>query len=235
MGFAQWLRKEAARQGYAWRQRRRAQQLCSLRAASLPPGGVVEEEALRLAPPGACVLVEVPRELATRGTSPSGTGSGKGAGARVAVRSVLGDHETAILELERVVEGLVHDVDLFIKLVSDLQDIAFKNRDKNYMIAVLGSKLETRVDGQVSAVDILGTQVQAMQTVVADLDNSLTKLEDDLELRVHEIAKSVLDGSTELQVLTRSVKNLEQWGDEVAYRHLRPLHDRVTHLERCLP
>ena len=38
---SQWLRKEAARQGYAWRQRRRAQQLCSLRAACLPPGGVV--------------------------------------------------------------------------------------------------------------------------------------------------------------------------------------------------
>ena len=60
------------------------------------------------------------------------------------------------------------------------------------------------------------------------------KLEDDLELRVDEIAKSVLDGSTELQVLARSVKNLEQWGDEVAYRRLRPLHDRVTHLEHCL-
>ena len=69
---------------------------------------------------------------------------------------------------------------------------------------------------------------------MADLDNGLTKLEDDLELRVDEIAKSVLDGSTELQVLARSVKNLEQWGDEVAYRHLRPLHDRFTHLEQCL-
>ena len=90
------------------------------------------------------------------------------------------------------------------------------------------------MDGQVSAVDMLETKVQEMQTVVAKLDNSLTKLEDDLELRVDEIAKSVLDGSTELQVLARSVKNLEQWGDEVAYRHLRPLHDRVTHLEHCL-
>ena len=28
VGFAQWLRKEAARRGYAWRQQRRAQQLC---------------------------------------------------------------------------------------------------------------------------------------------------------------------------------------------------------------
>ena len=236
---SQWLRKEAARQGYAWRQRRRAQELCSLRAACLPPGDVVGGEALRLAPPGAGVLVETLRELATRGkrTSTSGTVSGKGAGARVAVRSVLEDHETAILELERqvcVVEGLVNDVDLFGKLVSDLQDIVFKTRDQSRVIAELGSKLETRVDGQVSAVDILETKVQDMQTVVADLDNSLTKLEDDLELRVDEIAKSVLDASTELQVLTRSVKNLEQWGDEVAFRHLRSLHDRVTHLERCL-
>ena len=130
---SQWLRKEAARQGYAWRQRRRAQQLCSLRAACLPPGGVVGGEALRLAPPGAGVLVETLCKLATRrkSASTSGTGSGKGAGARVAVRSVLEDHETAILELERqvcVVEGLENDVDLFGKLVSDLQDIVFKTK-----------------------------------------------------------------------------------------------------------
>ena len=86
------LRKEAARQGYAWR-RQRAQQLCSLRAACFPLGGVVGGEALRLAPHGAGVLVETLRELATRGkrTSTSGTGSGEGAGARVAVRSVLED------------------------------------------------------------------------------------------------------------------------------------------------
>ena len=120
---SQWLRKEAARQGYAWRQRRRAQQLCSLCAACLLPGGVVGGEALRLAPPGAGVLVETLRELATRGkrTSAIGTGSGEGAGARVAVRSVLEDHETAILELERQVcevECLVRAVDLLEKLVA---------------------------------------------------------------------------------------------------------------------
>ena len=239
MVSSQWLLKEAARQVYAWRQRRRAQQLCSLRAACLPPGGVVGGEALRLAPPGAGVLVETLRELATRGksTSTSGTGSGNCAGVRVAVRSVLGDHEMAILELERQVcevECLVHQVDLLGKLVSELQDIAFKTRDRSLTIAELGLKLETRVDRQVSVVDMLETRVQETQKVVADLDNSLTKLEDDLELRVNEIATSVPDGSTELQVLARSVKNLEQWGDEVAYRHLRPLHDRVTHLEQCL-
>ena len=114
---SQWLRKEAARQVYAWRQRRRAQQLCSLRAACLPPGG----EALRLAPPGAGVLIKTLCKLATRGksASTSGTGSGQGVGTRVAVRSVLEDHETAILELERqfcVVEGLENDVDLFWKV-----------------------------------------------------------------------------------------------------------------------
>ena len=190
MGHALWLRKEAARRGYAWRQQQRARQLSSLRAACVPPGGDVGE-ALRYAPSGAGVLVEALRELATRGkrTSSSGTGSGKGAGARVAVRSVLEDHETAILELEREVEGLANDVDLFGKLVSDLQDIAFKNRDQHRVIAELGSKLETRVDGQVSAVDILETKVQEMLMVVEDLDNGLTKLEDDLELRVDEIAK----------------------------------------------
>ena len=46
---SQWLRKEAARHVYAWRQRRRAQQFCSLRAACVPLGGVVGGEALRLA------------------------------------------------------------------------------------------------------------------------------------------------------------------------------------------
>ena len=65
------------------------------------------------------------------------------------------------------------------------------------------------------------------------LDSNFTELEDDLELRVDKIAKSVLDGSKDLQVLARSVKNLERWGDEVAYRYLRPLDDRVTHLEQC--
>ena len=235
VGHGLWLRKEAARRGYAWRRQQRARQLSSLRAACVPPGGNVGE-ALRYAPSGAGVLVEALRELATRGkrTSTSGTGSGEGAGARVAVRSVLEDHETAILESERQVEGLVNDAGLFGKLVPDLQDIAFKNRDRSLTIAELGMTLQTRVERQVSVVDILETRVQETQQAVADLDNSLTELEDDLELRADEIAKSVLDGSTELQVLARSVKNLEQWGDEVAYRHLRPLHERVTHMEHCL-
>ena len=70
-GFAQWLCKEAARRGYAWRQQRRAPQLCLVRAACVPPSDVVGEEALRLAPPGAGVLVEVLRQLATRGKSTS--------------------------------------------------------------------------------------------------------------------------------------------------------------------
>ena len=121
VGHALWLRKEAARRGYAWRQQQRARQLSSLRAACVLPGGN-DGEALRHAPSGAGVLVEALRELATRGksTSTSGTGSGKGAGARVAVRSVLEDHETAILELERQVEGLANDVDCFGRLQSDL-------------------------------------------------------------------------------------------------------------------
>ena len=71
-GFAQCLRKEAARRRYAWRQQRRAQQLCLLRAACVLPGDVVGEEALRLEPPGAGVLVEVLQELAGKSTSASG-------------------------------------------------------------------------------------------------------------------------------------------------------------------
>ena len=47
--------------------------------------------------------------------------------------------------------------------MSNLQDIAFKARDTSHTIAVLGSKLDTRVDGQVAAVDILETKVQDMQ------------------------------------------------------------------------
>ena len=72
----------------------------------LPSGDV--GEALRYAPSGAGVLVETLRDLATRGTSTStsGKGAGEGVGARVAVRSVLEDHETAVLELERVVSSI---------------------------------------------------------------------------------------------------------------------------------
>ena len=119
----------------------------------------------------------------------------------------------------------MNHVDLLEKLVAELQDIAFKNR--SLTIAELGMKLETSVERQVSVVDMLETRVQETQKVVADLDSNFTDLEDDLGLRVDEI------GSKELQVLARSVKNLEQWGDEVAYRYLRPLDDRVTHLEQC--
>ena len=162
----------------------------------MPPGGNVGE-ALRYAPSGAGVLVEALRELATRGkrTNTSGTVSGEGAGARVAVRSVLEDHETAILELERQV--------CEVELLAELQDIAFKNKDRSLTIAELGMKLETRVERQVSVLDMLETTVQDTQQVVADLGSSFAELEDDLEMRVDEIAKSVLDASKELQVLAR--------------------------------
>ena len=97
-------------------------------------------------------------------------------------------------------------------------------------------------------VDTVQTRLQETQKVVAELaimldksdrdlrkqlDSTFSELEDDLELRVDEVAKSVRDGSKEIQVLARAVKNLEQWRDEVAYRYLRPLEDRVTHLEQC--
>ena len=64
--------------------------------------------------------------LATRGksTSASGKSSGDGAGARVAARFVLEDHETAILEVERQVELLekrVRDVDTFAAVVDTME------------------------------------------------------------------------------------------------------------------
>ena len=62
-------------------------------------------------------------------------------------------------------------------------------------IAELGLQLETRVERQVSVVDMLETRVQETQQVVADLGSSFNELEDDLELRVDEIGKSVLDSS----------------------------------------
>ena len=64
---------------------------------------------------------------------------------------------------------------------------------RSLTIAELGMKLETRVERQVSVVDMLETRVQDTKQVVADLGSSFTELEDDLELRVDEIAKSVLD------------------------------------------
>ena len=59
---------------------------------------LVQMLALRFALAEAGVLVETFRELATRGTGVSGENSGDGAGARVAARSMLVDHETAIFD-----------------------------------------------------------------------------------------------------------------------------------------
>ena len=184
-----WLREEAARQGYAWRQRRRA----GLRTACVPLGGV------GWAPPGAFVLVESLRELATRGTrtTTSGMGSGQGAGARVAVRSVLEDHETAILEVERQVELLekrVRDVDTFgtaiLELETRVEEMEKRLRDTEPLVAVV-AQLETRVENmeqlEVQFVQLWGL-AKLTELVVAELR---TKFES-------------------------RVTNLEQWGDTIA-------------------
>ena len=95
-------------------------------------------------------------------------GCGEGAGARVAVRSVLEDHETAILELERQVcevEFLVNHVKTLNLLVMQLQDTTFQTRDMSRTVAELGMKLETRVERQVSVVVMLETRVQETQKV----------------------------------------------------------------------
>ena len=157
--------------------------------------------------------MEVLRELATRGKSTST--SGESSGARVAVRSVLEDYETAILELEGQVELLekrVRDVETFEAVVDTMETRVQEAK----VVAELGKKLE-----------------KSVRDLKKQCDSKDTELEDDLELRVDEIAKSVRDGSKELQVLARSVKNLERWGDEVAYLYIRPLEDRVTNLEQC--
>ena len=208
-----WLRKEAARQGYAWRQRRRARQLCSLRTACVPPGDVVGGEALRLAPPGAGVLVETLRELATRGTrtTASGMGSGQGAGARVAVRSVLEENETAILEVERQVELLekwVRDADTFetafLELETRVEEMEKRLRDTEPFVAVV-AQLETRVEKmeqlEVQYVKLWGL-ANLTEVVVAELR---TKFES-------------------------RVTNLEQWGDTIA-ESLYAVQDRVEILE----
>ena len=87
------------------------------------------EEALRLAPPGAGVLVEIIRELA----------------ARVVVRSVLEDHETAILKLEGQVELLekrVRDVETFAAVVDTMET---RVQETQKVVAELGKKLEKSV------------------------------------------------------------------------------------------
>ena len=193
MSCSLWLRTEAARQ------RRRARQLCSLRTACAPPCGVVGGEALRLAPPGAGVLVDTLRELATRATrtTTSGMGSGQGAWARVAVRSVLEDHETAILEVERQVELLekgVRDVDTFatafFELEARVEEMEKRLRDTEPFVAVV-VQLETRVEKmeqlEVQFVQLWGL-AKLTELVVAELR---TKLES-------------------------RVTNLEQWSDTIA-------------------
>ena len=216
MGHALWLRKETTRRGYAWRQQRRARQLSSLRAACVPPCGDVGE-ALRYVPSGAGVSVETLRELATRGkrTSTSGKCSGEGAGARVAVRSVLEAHETAILELERQVsevECLVNHVKILEKLLAHVQDIAFQTRDRSLTIDELGMNLETKV-----------RDLEDFSTLVEEKQLSMAKRHDDLKEKVLHVEQQVTsleewgnDFTTNLNDIEARVDNLEQWGEEFA-------------------
>ena len=207
--WVSWLRKEAARQGYAWRKRRRAQQLCSLRAACVPPGGVVGGEALRLAPLGAGILVETLRELATRGTStsPSGRSFGEGAGARVAVRSLLG-HETAILELETRVE-----------------EMEKRLRDSEPFVAVVAQLVEAMQQLEGAACSALGVGE------IYGVGGGRTSQEEEsrvtnLEQWNHDVAESVNAG---VNAVEGRVVNLERWGDDIA-ESLNAVQDRVENL-----
>ena len=212
VGHALWLRKEAARRGYAWRQQKRAQLLSSLRAACVPPSGNVGE-ALRYAPSGAGVLVEALRELATRGTrtTTSGMGFGEGAGARVAVRSVLEDHETAILELERQVELLekwVRDADTFktafLELETRVAEMEKRLRDTEPFVAVV-AQLETRVE-KMEQLEIQFVKLWGLANLT--------------EVMVAELRKK----------FESRVANLEQWGDTIA-ESLNVVQNRVAILE----
>ena len=84
------------------------------------------------------------------------------------------------------------------------------------------------VETFVAVVDTIETRVQETQKVVAELgkkleksirdltkqwDSTVTELEDDLELRVDEFAKSVRDSSKELQVLAHVPSRT--WSDGV--------------------
>ena len=61
----------------------------------------------------------------------SGKGSGQGAGARVAVRSVLEDHETAILELECVVSSIEDRISELEEKVSGVWEMMDK-RERHF-------------------------------------------------------------------------------------------------------
>ena len=102
--------------GYAWRRQRRSRRLSSLRAACVPPCADVSE-ALRFALSGAGVLLETHRELATRDVY------------QWHVRSVLEDHELAIL---RVSQKLEH-------VLSDLTD-----RNRNFDSGIVGTRKQLR-------------------------------------------------------------------------------------------
>ena len=177
----------------------------------MPLGGVVGGEALRLAPHGAGLLVETLREMATRGASTSPCKiSGHGAGARVAVRSVLEDHETAILELETQVsevDCLVNHVKNLEQLLAHLQDIAFKSRDRSLTIAELGMNLETRV-----------RDLQDFSTVVEEKQLSMAKLHVDLKEKVLHVEQLVTI--------------LEQWGNDITAK-FNDVEGRVDNLEQC--
>ena len=109
---------------------------------------------------------------------------------------MLEDHETAILELEGQVELLekrVRDVETFMAVKDTMET---RVHETQRVVAELGNKLE-----------------KSVRDLKKQWGSKVTELEDDLELRVDEIALSVRAGTEELQVLARAVKNLERWGD----------------------
>ena len=201
VGHALWLRKEAARRGYAWRQQQRARQLSSLRTACVPPGGkcwrglAVRAFWSRRLGGGAS---GAGNERGTR-TSSSGTGSGEGAGARVAGRSVLEDHETAVLELERVVssiEDCISELELQVSRVSDMLD----KRERDF--------------GELTKVVLEDIKVAGL--LHDDLKRKVLHVEQQVESRVTRLEQWCTEITTTLNDVEGRVDNLEQWCEELA-------------------
>ena len=141
-------------------------------------------------------------------------GFGAGAGARVAVRSVLEDHETAILELERQVELLekwVRNADTFetafLELETRVAEMEKRLRDTEPFVAVV-AQLETRVK-----------KMEQLEGQFVNHDN-LCGLANNTDLVVAALRKK----------FDSRVANLEQWGDTIA-ESLHVVQNRVAILE----
>ena len=162
--------------------------------------------------------------------------------------ATVGDHETAILELQRQVASLAPDV----------QSLDTKVRE----LGVLLSESLSVVEGFVAVMDEdLKNGLEAMEKkVMPQRMVQLERLSGQVDRLSAQTGAALLasknltaggkksDGAggplhcclssggvlTKYQRPFRLVrKNLEQWGVDVTYRYIRPFEDRVAYLEQC--